>query len=230
MSHAEVSDKWDAPTVGDPDWWRNQEPPDAVPDGWGWDQDAWISGKHIGTLPDPGPAEGGLTARLFFRANITDVDLVLNDVQLAAAWSQFDRCHFRQRVRPVLNEYGVAAQGSFGNRPTLYRDCTFERVRFKQLGGFNMDSARFERCTFIHCRWEGHFASQADLIDCVFVGSMNGCVWFGRGPGGHGRSRRNVIEGNDFTATQFTSNVGWRQDFPISAQTWPQDYIPLIDG
>jgi hypothetical protein len=133
--------------VGTQDWWRNQEPPDAVPDGWGWDHGAWISGTHIGTLPEPGPAQGGLIARLFFRARISDVDLVLNDVQLAAAWSQFDRCLFRQRVRPVLNEYGVAAQGSFGNRPTLYRDCTFERVRFKQLGGFSMHSARFERCT-----------------------------------------------------------------------------------
>jgi hypothetical protein len=59
---------------------------------------------------------------------------------------------------------------------------------------------------------------------------MNGCVWFGHGPDGQGFSRRNVIEGNDFTATQFTANVGWRQDFPISAQTWPQGYIPLIDG
>lgn len=179
--------------------------------------------------PVPGPAEGGLVARLFFRALISDVDLVLNDVQLAVAWSQFDRCLFRQRVRPVLNEYGVAAQGSFGIRPTLYRDCTFERVRFKQLGGFNMDSARFERCTFIHCRWEGHFATEADLIDCVFVGRMNGCTWSAR-TRRSGPSRRNVIEGNDFTATQSTANVGLAvQDFPIYAQL-AVDYLPVIDG
>ena len=26
------------------------------------------------------------------------------------------------------------------------------------------------------------------------------------------------------------ANVGWRQDFPIYAQSWPPDYLPVIDG
>jgi len=130
----------------------------------------------------------------------------------------------------VLNEHGVAAQGSFGNRPSIYRNCTFDRVRFKALGGFSMLSARFEDCTFLNCRWEGHFANDADLVNCTFIGRMNGCAWFGHGTTPDGTTkRRNVIHGNDFTRTQFTDNVGWRLGFPISDQTWPEGFSPLID-
>jgi hypothetical protein len=68
------------------------------------------------------------------------------------------------------------------------------------------------------------------MIDCTFAGRMNGCVWFGHGPEGHGVSRRNIIGGNDFTAAQITANVGWRVGFPTSAQAWPPQYVPAVDG
>jgi hypothetical protein len=35
----------------------------------------------------------------------------------------------------------------------VYRDCTFERIGFKGLGGLSMDRGRFENCTFVNCRW-----------------------------------------------------------------------------
>ncbi len=171
-------------------------------------------------------------ARLyFFRAAVTDVELWLNDVHLAVQWSEFDGCHFRQRVRPVLNSEGIAAQGTFATRPAVYRNCTFERVRFKGMGGFSMGVARFENCTFLNCRWEGHFAHDADLIDNRFIGRMNGCVWFGRSEPASdvGAARRNVIHGNDFTETAFTSNVGWRFDFPLQDQRWPEGFVPIVD-
>jgi hypothetical protein len=118
---------------------------------------------------------------------VTDAQLWLNDVRLVVEWSEFASCHFRQRVKPITNEQGFSAQGSFANRQALYRNCVFERVRFKLLGGFSMSRGWYEDCTFLNCRWEGHFAHDASVVDSTFIGRMNGCVWFGeseRGPSG----------------------------------------------
>ncbi|WP_156971227.1 hypothetical protein [Knoellia sinensis] len=150
-------------------------------------------------------------------------------MSLSSAWSEFSDCRFRQRVRPILTEHGFAAQGSFGNGPSIYRGCTFERVRFKGLGGFSMMNARFEDCTFVNCRWEGHFAHAADLINCTFSGRMNGCVWFGHSGNPERGGRRNVIRGNDFTQVVMTHNVGWRNGFPVSDQLWPEGHRPRVD-
>ncbi|MFI7068583.1 hypothetical protein ACIBL3_46880 [Kribbella sp. NPDC050124] len=207
-----------------PEWWRGQSPPRVA-------QDPASTGRSVSgsvttiDLDAITPGGSGLRRLYLVRATVSDVQLWLNDVSLLVQWSAFENCHFRQRVRPVLNQYGFAAQGSFANRPAVYRGCTFERVRFKTLGGFNTGAGRFENCTFVNCRWEGHFAYDADLIDCRFVGRMNGCVW-----GGTDRDsqRRNVITGNDFTEVKFTDNVGWRHDFPIADQVWPENFVPRV--
>lgn len=208
--------------TSEPEWWRGVAPPERPPADWG--HYDWIIGRHARALDAPVQIHSGLRTLRFVRAELRDIDVALTDAHLSVAWSEFDRCTFRQRVRPVLNEYGVAAQGSFGIRPSVYRDCVFEKVRFKQLGGFSMSAARFERCTFVDCRWEGHFAQEADLVDNTFIGRMNGCVWLGHGKEEGGKSRKNVIQGNDFTQTRFTDNVGWRLEFPIGDQSWPADY------
>ncbi len=173
----------------------------------------------------PSP-HSGLRSVHFFRATVSGVQLWLNDIGLVVEWSEFENCHFRQRVRPVLNVYGFAAQGSFAHRPAIYRNCTFERVRFKTLGGFSTDAGRFENCTFVNCRWEGHFAYGTDLVDCRFIGRMNGCVW-----GGTDRDseRRSIITGNDFTETKFSDNVAWRRAFPVTEQIWPEGFITAVD-
>ena len=62
------------------------------------------------------------------------------------------------------------------------------------------------------------------LVDNRFLGPMNGCAWYG-----HGVDGANLIEGNDFTAVRFTSNVAFRDGFPITAQQWPAGYRPLVD-
>ena len=139
-------------------------------------------------------------------------------------WSQFRDCHFRQRVRPVTNAQGFSPQGSFGNSPAFYRNCVFERVRFKQLGGFNLGRGWFEDCHFINCRWEGHFAMKAALVDCTFSGRMNGCEWSGQSGG-----KSNPLRGNDLTQVQFTNNVAWRDSFPLADQRWPEGFTPLVD-
>ena len=219
--------------TGEPEWWRAQQPTAVVPAGWGWGRNQGLTGSYRGALPGAEEPEGGddaLRPLHVFRASVADVAVRLDNAHLAVAWSEFDGCHFRQRTGPVRNSHGDTAQGSFGNKPSIYRGCTFERVRFKLLGGFSLAQARFEDCTFLSCRWEGHFAHDADLVGCRFVGRMNGCVWFGTGSTVGRAARRNVVEGNDFTQTRFTTNVGWRRDFPIADQHWPDDYRPVVDA
>jgi len=183
---------------------------------------------ELSVVPLPPPrAPGDLRPLHFFKAHVSGASIEMNELHLFTEWSTFEDCHFTQRLKPILNEFGTAAQGSLGNRPTLYRNCTFERVRFKLMGGFSMGHALFENCTFLKCRWEGNFAYDAWLVNNRFVGKMNGCVWFGRGGQGPDGDL-NLIRGNDFTETQFTPNVGWRDDFPIRDQLWPEDYTPRV--
>ena len=90
--------------------------------------------------------EPSLLRPVFFdQAHGSGFEVVLDDLSFVACWSEFDRCTFRQRSRR-LNVKGIAAQGCFGNRPSIYRDCTFTGVRFKQLGGFSAGAARFVSC------------------------------------------------------------------------------------
>lgn len=208
-----------------PDWWRGQRPP-AKDDSPFPGMSGPLMSLDLDAIP-PHASTGHRPVR-FFRARARGLELRLDDVHLAVRWSEFDGCTFRQRVRPVLNERGYAAQGALGG-PAIYRSCTFERVRFKLLGGFSLGRARFEDCTFRNCRWEGHFAHSADLVGCTFIGKMNGCVWFGEERSSDSR-RRNEITGNDFTQTVFTDNVGWRFDFPLADQLFPDGFQPRVDG
>jgi hypothetical protein len=206
--------------VRKPEWWRGESPPDAPV------RDPWPTRRltgDMGSIPDEEPDPQGLHPLYFFKASVTDAEVWLNDVHVAVEWSEFDNCHFRQRVKPITNQQGFSAQGSFANRQARYRNCVFERVRFKLLGGFSMSRGWYENCTFLNCRWEGHFAHDASVVDSTFIGRMNGCVWFGeseRGP--------NVIRGNDFTQVQFTNNVGWRRSYPVSEQAWPSGFHPRL--
>lgn len=210
-----------AAAVGGPEWWRGESPshrPRGQPG------QGLLTGG-VEAVPDGDLDEYGSRPLYFFGAKVSAVHLWLNDVRLAVEWSEFDSCRFRQRVKPVTNEHGFSAQGSFANSPALYRDCVFERVRFKQLGGFTLSRGWFENCQFINCRWDGHFATRASLVNCTFVGRMNGCAWSGLSDAGP-----NVIRGNDFTRVLFTDNVGWRDSFPVGDQLWPGGYNPTVDG
>jgi hypothetical protein len=208
------------PAVSKPEWWRGEKPAKAPT------HDPWPTRMLTGDLdaiPEREVDPQGLRSWYFFRASVTDAELWLNDVHLAVEWSEFTNCHFRQRVKPITNEHGFSAQGSFANRQALYRNCVFERVRFKILAGFSMSQGWFEDCTFLNCRWEGHLAHDASVVSSTFIGRMNGCVWFGESDRG-----RNVIRGNDFTQVQFTENVGWRRDYPVNSQRWPAGFHPRI--
>jgi hypothetical protein len=80
----------------------------------------------------------------------------------------------------------------------------------------------------LNCRWEGHFAYDADLVKNGFVVRMDGCVWFGSSDR-DGVVRPNIIRDNDFSQTDFTSNVAFRSDFPVANQLWPAEFVPLVD-
>ena len=206
----------------DPNWWWRGLEPATEPRGE--DVADRLTGPRTEILLPPVEDGTGLRRLYVFDARVSGATLALTDINLTVEWSQFEGCHFTQKVRPVLNAQGIAAQGSFAIAPSIYRRCTFERVRFNMLSGFNLGRAVFEGCTFDHCRWEGHFAHDAWLVDNRFLGRMNGCAWYG-----HGRAGTNLIAGNDFTATGFTTNVAFREGFPSGAQAWPDGYHPLVD-
>lgn len=212
--------------MADPSWWRGGRPP-ASPHGTP-SLGALRTGQMSAVERAANDPRTGLSTLYFFAAGVTGAELSLTDTHLTVEWSEFRSCHFKQRVQPVLTQAGFAAQGSLGNSPALYRACTFERIRFKTLGGFSLGQARFENCTFLNCRWEGHFAKSADLEGCRFIGPMNGCVWFGEEGGDQSTAR--TVRGNDFSGTRFTANVAWRGRFPVDAQTWPQGFTPLTDA
>ena len=203
-------------------WWRGGSPPESYDGGGthGVVLTGGVTAEDVLAAPTSG---SGLKGVRLFRSRLDGEELDLSDLHLHVRWSELEDCTLRQRTRPVLNDHGIAAQGSLGAVPSIYRRCTFERVRFKNRGGFGLGQARFEGCRFVACRWEGSFAHSADLVGCVFTGRMNGCVWFGRD---RAHERVNEVRDNDFTGVEFTDNVGWRADFPFAQQSWPTGYLP----
>ena len=182
-------------------------------------------------IPDWSVRPSDLEGLVIAQGHARGLTIALDDRHLLACWSEFDDCTFTQRRSgPVLNESGTAAQGALGwaRGPSVYRRCRFVGVRFKGLGGFSMGAATFEDCLFDRCRFNGHFAYDADLINCRFLGKIDGCVWYGSDPE-HPGGRRNDIRGNDFTGAVITPNVAWRGDFDLDAQRWPEGYTPAID-
>jgi hypothetical protein len=210
-----------------PDWWRGTTPhrlsgASGTP----------IRGetREFGVSLLPADDRSPLRQVYFHEAHASEIEVVLDDLSLAVCWSEFERCTFRQGSRK-LNAEGFASQGSFGNRPSIYRGCTFVGVRFKILGGFTTGAARFVSCRFNRCRFNGHFSFSTDYIACTFTGKIDGGVWYGTVPPGHSDAgRRNLITGNDFTDATFGANVDWRGDFDFAAQQWPDGYRPPTTG
>lgn len=207
-----------------PKWWRGTEPTD-LPAYGAMQLQGRVEAIDVEVIPlDP---RDGLRALFLHRAHVTGITLPLDWMHLTVTWSEFDNCTFTQKGGRVLNEHGTSAQGSFGARPSIYRNCVFQSVRFKGLGGFNMMASRFENCTFIRCKFNGHNAFNADVVDCTFIGKIDGCNWYGTVPDHHNDAgRRNEIINNDFSQATLTDNVGWRGEFDMNAQTWPSEGTP----
>jgi hypothetical protein len=210
-----------------PDWWRGTLPQKLPVYGGGKSIRGEV--REFDSAQVPAGKYSLLRPVFFQQAIAAGVEVELDGLFLSVAWSEFDRCTFRQRSGR-LNAQGEAAQGSFGNRPSIYRDCDFVGVRFGNLRRFSTGAARFQRCRFDRCHFNGHFSRNTDYVDCVFTGKMDGCVWYGTVPhGDDDAGRRNVITGNDFSSAVLGSNVGWRGDFDFSAQRWPDGYLPAAE-
>jgi hypothetical protein len=163
----------------------------------------------------------------FFEVVAHGVDFDLDRLHLGVAWSDFDQCIFRQRLRKSYD--GVWPQGNLGARPSTYSHCRFEGVRFRLRAGFSVGRARFEDCTFRQCRFEEHFSFCADYVRCTFEGPIRTAVFYGRAPDGHDcDGKLNEIVSNDFTGASIGDNVGWRGDLDLSAQKWPAGYRPFL--
>jgi hypothetical protein len=202
-----------------PDWWRGRRPEPKR-----WSKDSLVLSGNVTVLNLQAAPLSDITilrSVVFDQANVQDVDVVLDELALTAAWSEFAGCTFRQRSRRLHRE-GSEPQGSFGWRPTIYRNCTFRGVRMRLRAGFSPGEARFEDCLFERCRFEEHFSFAADYVRCRFVGPMKTAVFFGSDLEG----RRNDIEGNDFTEAVLSDNIGFRNDFPVDTQAWPPGIAP----
>jgi hypothetical protein len=162
----------------------------------------------------------------FYEVVARGVEFDLDAVHLGVAWSEFDECTFRQRIRKSID--GVWPQGSLGLTPTIYRRCTFQGVRFRIRAGFSVGHARFEGCIFRRCRFEEHFSFCADYVGCTFEGKIRTAVFYRQAPDHSGCDGKvNEIVGNDFTQAVLTDNVDWRGGVDLSAQTWPDGYAPV---
>ncbi|MFA6135669.1 MAG: hypothetical protein WC869_16795 [Phycisphaerae bacterium] len=206
-----------------PEWWRNQKPDRAgrLP----WDQH-YFTGP-VRELPagelEPGQFED-LIGVHFDRAHVQGVTLALDEVHLAVTWSAFESCTFSQgsKSRRGLMASGAAAQGCFGNRPSVYKRCTFRGVRLGMPGRFHLGQASFEDCVFENCVW-GTQERDADLVRCRVIGSMSGGSISGESDT---TGRRNRISGNDFREAKIASNFELRGQFPVGDQAWPDAYEP----
>ena len=81
---------------------------------------------------------------------------------------------------------------------------------------------RIEDCVFDRCRRKGFIHHQADLINCRFIGKMNGCIWNGTSPV-HRRGRRNLIHGNDFSKAIIAPDPAWRSGLQLRRGGRPRD-------
>jgi uncharacterized protein YjbI with pentapeptide repeats len=205
-----------------PDWWRGQTP----------SRLRWPSrGQRITGSIDTWdghelPRESdGLHTVFFDQADLQGLTIELDSAHLSVLFSEFTDCTFTQRERGPTNSE-AAAQGSFANRPAIYRRCTFIGVRFRTLAGFDAGQARFEDCVFDQCRFEQFFPHETDFVRCRFIGPIKAAVFFGRTQTG----RVNDIEGNDFTHAALSDNVAFRSDFPFSNQMWPEGFHPNVEG
>jgi hypothetical protein len=159
-----------------------------------------------------------------YESHATGVEFDLDEAHLSVAWSEFDRCTFRQRRRTSYE--GVWPQGSLAVRPSTYRRCVFRGVRFRILGGFSVGQARFEDCSFQACRFNGLFSHCADFVRCTFEGTLSGAVFFGVAPTGQPCAGKvNDFVDNDFRNVRIT-NVGWRSGIEVAQQQWPTGYVP----
>lgn len=161
---------------------------------------------------------------LIFRdAVVVDVDLSGQRIPIfQAAATLFERCDF--------SGSRITDAATLGALPwATYRDCVFQRTDLRRAAP---SIARFERCTFDHARLDKWFSTQAEFVDCRFVGTLTSLRFYGTvipQSSALGRTR-NEFAGNDFSEAELT-DVSFVHGIDIGAQRWPSspDYAVIQD-
>ena len=143
-------------------------------------------------------------------AHGSGVRFLLNDVDVTFAGSSFDDCVFEQK-RSWL---AAGALGHISAR-CVYRRCTFLGVDFG-LRGFSLGWARFEDCTFDHCRIGHLYSVRADLVGCSFIGRVDNAQFLGADPAS---GVPNEIRDNDFTQAEL-GRVSFQGGARPASQVW----------
>lgn len=145
----------------------------------------------------------------------SDVRFLLDDVHVAFTGSSFSNCVFEQKRTWF-------AAGTFGTLTarSVYRGCRFVGVDFG-LRGFVLGWARFEDCTFDHCRTAHLSSVRADLVGCRFVGRLDDGQFLGADPA---TGIPNEINGNDFRGAQL-GRASFQAGARPESQMWPSGVV-----
>jgi hypothetical protein len=142
---------------------------------------------------------------------------------LAAVGSRLENCRFE-------NAQIQDASFGAGREMSEYIECSFDGVRFDHGSGL----ARFVRCSFKNIDFRNWLCFGTEMIDCLFTGRMEGCIFNGTVMKGYqlflGRER-NEFYGNDFSGMAFM-DVTFRTGIDLTKQRLPLDpgYLYLPDA
>lgn len=172
----------------------------------------------------------GSTPPIEERVVLAEVDLTRADFSgrrmkyFTAGASRFTECDF--------SGVQVSHGGSFGGggQYTEYSGCVFDRARLTRVSA---GRATFVHCSFRDVRIRDMFSHDAEFIDCLFTGRIQGAVFNGRPASYEGMvpNPKKILEfrGNDFSGAVL-EDVGFRTGIDLSQQSLPtsQDYILLL--
>jgi hypothetical protein len=164
------------------------------------------------------------------------VEFAIDEVRFMESESEFDQCTFRQDAR-ITKANRSKHHYSFGvgilgwQRRSVYRNCTFDHVDFGlRGGGFTVDEATFEGCTFNHCAFRDFRAERADFVDCTFVGTITNAWFYGQADPFDGDPRQNTFSGNDFSKAHLR-RVEFRNGVDLRSCVLPDgpEYLRIDD-
>lgn len=165
---------------------------------------------------------GGLaiwwTKKTFERCDFEDCDFT----GIIARGCRFIECVFK---RGKLQHFYMGSTTLVMHRKTVYRNCTFERVKLRDFG-----IADFYDCSFINCDFQSAFIT-ASFTHCNFIGKISDCVFCGpqykryyyMNQLNYWVSNKGRLHDVDFTKATLT-DVDFRGAIDLSTTKFPTDY------
>jgi len=191
------------------------------------------SARPVGRL-SPEEAEALRARRLFMEnAVVEGGDYSGRDlVDFVSAGSRFVDCKFESMK---LGDAVWGAGGPPAYSQSVYVGCSFDKIRIRGMhGGW----ARFERCSFRDVVISGWNYQVADVVECVFTGTMKsnrggGAFWGSPLSDYQDRYQKRVNEfwGNDFSGCKLVG-MDFRRGVDLRLQVLPSgpDYVYVEDG